>query len=106
MNDFEAAARGQRATQAKEFIDPILADIRGQYMERIAQVASTELDPRVRTDKLTALSVALRILNAMREGVDAVIEDGRMAEKNIIKVENIERMGTHKRRLFDIAPSR
>jgi hypothetical protein len=29
-----------------------------------------------------------------------------MAEKNIIKVENIERMGTHKRRLFDIAPSR
>ncbi len=106
MNDFEQAAKGQRATQAKEFIDPILADIRGQYMERMAQVASTELDPKTRTDKLTSLSVALRILNAMREGIDVIIQDGVMAEKSIIKVENIERMGTHKRRLFDIAPSR
>jgi hypothetical protein len=106
MNDFEAAARGQRATQAKEFIDPILADIRGQYMERIAQIASTELDPKKRTDALTSLSVALRILNAMREGIDTIIQDGVMAEKSIIKVENIERMGPHKRRLFDIAPTR
>ena len=106
MNEFEAAARGQRATQAKEFIDPILADIRGQYMERIAQIASTELDPAKRTNAITALSTGLRIVNAMREGIDTIIQDGVMAEKSIIKVENIERMGTHKRRLFDIAPSR
>ena len=106
MNDFEAAARGQRASQAKEFIDPILSDIRGQYMERMAQIASTELDPRKRTDAITALSTGLRIVNAMREGIEAIVQDGVMAEKSIIKVENIERMGTHKRRLFAIAPSR
>lgn len=106
MNEFEAAARGQRATQAKEFIDPILSDIRGQYMERIAQIASTELDPRKRTDAITALSTGLRIVNAMREGIDTAIQDGVMAEKSILKVENIERMSPSKRRLFDIAPSR
>lgn len=106
MNEFEAAAKGQRASQAKEFIDPILADIRGQYMERMAQIASTELDPVKRTNAITSLATGLRIVNAMREGIDAIILDGVMAEKSIIKVENIERMGTHKRRLFDIAPTR
>ena len=104
MNDFEQAARGQRAAQAAEFIGPILADVRGSYMDRIVEIAATELDPKSRTEKLTALSIALRILDNVDAGLTAVMRDGEMAEKNIIKVENVERMGVHKRRIFDIAP--
>lgn len=104
MNDFETAARGQRAEQAREFIGPSFESQRDEFARRIVEIATTELDPKVRAEKITSLSFALRILANVQSAVDAAIMDGHMAEKNIIKVENIEKMGTHKRRLFDIAP--
>lgn len=106
MTDFEIAARGQRAEQAKEFIGPILDDIAASYMARIAEIATTELSAAKRSDKLTALSVALKITNNIRSGLTAAIQDGEMAQKSILKSESIERMSAHKRRLFEIAPSR
>ena len=106
MNEFEASARGQRAQQASEFIGPILDDIRASYMVRIADIAVKELNPAKRTEAITALSIALRILNNVDTGLAAIIRDGQMAENNILKVETVEKMGAHKRRLFDIAPQR
>jgi len=104
MNDAEAVARGQRAEQAKEFIGPILDDIRGAYADRIVEIASRELDPKTRTDKLTALSTALRILENLSDGLEAIVRDGMVAESNLIKVENIERMTPGRRKLLGIVP--
>ena len=104
MTEFEIVAKGQRAQQAEEFIGPILDDIRASYADRIVEIASKELDPKVRTDKLTALSTALRILDNLSNGLDAVIRDGEVAEKNIIKVENIEKLSPGRKRLLGIVP--
>ena len=104
MNDFEAVARGQRAQQAEEFIGPILDDVRAAYAERIVEIASKELDPKARTDKLTALSTAMRILDNVSNGLGAIIRDGEVAEGNLIRVENIEKLSPGRKRLLGIVP--
>lgn len=102
----EAAARGQRASLCGEFITPILTDTRNGYLERIADIAATELNPKVRAEKITALSIALKVLTNLDNGLNAAIEAGRVAEKSLIKSDEIERMGSERRRLFDIVPVR
>lgn len=106
MTDPEIAARGQRAEQFKgEFLDPILTGMRDEYVRRIADVATKELDPKVRADKITALSVALRVVDNVTSGIDTAIQDGFMAQKNLMKAEEIEQMGPTRRKLFSIAPT-
>jgi hypothetical protein len=102
----EAAARGQRAALCNEFIGPILDETRQGYLSRIAEIAATELNPRVRTEKITALSIALKVTNNLRNGLDAAIEAGRVAEKSLIRSDEVERMGKEQRRIFDIVPLR
>lgn len=102
----ETAARGQRAALCNEFIAPILTETRDGYLSRIAEIAVAELNPKSRTEKITALSIALKVLNNLTNGLNAVIEAGQLAEKNIIRSDQIERMGSEKRRLFDIVPTR
>jgi cell division protein FtsL len=48
MSDAQAAARGQRAALCGEFITPILEETRNGYLSRIAEIAATELNPKVR----------------------------------------------------------
>lgn len=100
----DAAARGQRAALCNEFIGPILKDIRGGYLERIAEIAATELGPKTRAEKITALSIALKVLGNVENGLNAAIEAGRVAERSALKAHEIERMGAHERRLMDIVP--
>lgn len=105
MTDAENAARGIRAEQLRaEFLDPLLGDIRNAYAARIVDVASRELDPVKRAQAITSLSVAVRILDNIEDGINAHIHDGKAAEKDMLKVETIERMSDPKRRLFGIAP--
>ena len=106
MNDFEAAARGQRASLAGEFIGPVLADHRNAYLARIAEIATTELDANNRADKLTALSLALKMVSAIETGIATAVQDGEMAQSKILQAESIEKMSVHKRRLLNIAPLR
>ena len=100
----EAAARGQRASLCNEFIGPILKDTRSGYMERIAEIAATELNPKSRSEKITALSIALKVLGNVENGLNAAIEAGKVAEQSLIKADRIERMGREDRRLLDIVP--
>ena len=100
----ETAARGQRAELCNEFIGPIIRDIREGYMTRLAEIAATELNPNKRRDKITALSVALKVLGNIENGLNATIESGRVAQASILKADQIERMGVHERRLMDIVP--
>jgi hypothetical protein len=105
MTEAQAAARGIRARDYRdEFLGPILDDMRAAYANRIVEIASKEHDPKARADKLTSLSVALRILENIAGGIDAAIMDGEIAEKNMLKVEHIEKMSAPQRRIFNIAP--
>ena len=102
----EAAARGQRAALCGEFISPILEETRSGYLSRMAEIAATELNPKVRAEKITALSIALKVLTNLTNGLQSAIEAGELAQKNLIRSDEIERMGAEKRRLFDIVPLR
>jgi hypothetical protein len=105
MTDFETAARGQRAALCDEFIGPNLREIKAGYLARMADVAATELDPKKRAEKITALSIALKVVGNLENGLNAAIESGRLAEKSIIKAESIEKLGAERRRVFDLVPS-
>src|SRR5690349_15686981 len=94
----ETAARGQRAALCNEFIRPILDQTRDGYLSRIAEIASTELNPKTRSEKITALSIAMKVLANLTNGLDAAIEAGKIAEKSLIKSDEIERMGRESRR--------
>src|SRR4051812_24617103 len=104
--DGKAAARGQRAALCGEFITPILDDTRNGYLARIAEIAATELNPKVRTEKITALSIALKVLGNLTNGLNSAIEAGRVAERSLIKSDEIERLGREQRRIFDIVGGR
>lgn len=105
MNESERIARAQRADAAyKEFFEPMLDELRNAYGDRIVEVATTELSRDRRTDKLTALSLAHKIVTTLDEGMKATIADGEMAMRERIKAEKIEMMSAPQRRLLGIAP--
>lgn len=100
----ETAARGQRAELCNEFVAPILKEVRDGYLSRIADIAATELNPKVRSEKITALSIAMKVLGNVENGLNNAIEAGRVAQQSILKADNIERMGREDRRLLDMIP--
>ena len=94
------ADRAQRAWD--EFFSPMFAELRSAYSERIAEVATTDLAPRSRADKITALSHALKILANLEGGMLETIRDGELAQAEQLRVEKIEQMTAPKRRLLNI----
>jgi flagellar biosynthesis/type III secretory pathway ATPase len=106
MTDRETAARGQRAELCAEFISPILVEVRSGYLSRIAEIASTELNPKVRAEKITALSIAMKVLGNVTNGLKSAIDAGELAQKNLMRNDEIERLGREQRRIFDLVPLR
>ena len=106
MSNPDAAARGQRASLCQEFIGPVLEETRNSYLARIAEVAATELDAKVRADKITALSIALKVTANLTNALDSAIKAGELAERHLIRADEIERMGREQRRLFGLVPAR
>jgi hypothetical protein len=105
ISDAEARARGERAqTLRDEFLAPILGEIRDSYAQRIVEVATKELDPKRRTEAVTSLSVAIRVLDNIESGLNAFIHDGEVAAKSQLRAERIEKMPHGQRRLLSIAP--
>lgn len=100
----DAAARGHRAALCSEFIGPILKATREGYLERIAEIAATELGPKTRAEKITALSIALKVLGNLENGLNAAIEAGKVAQRSLLNTDKIERMASADRRLLDIVP--
>lgn len=104
MTDAQRAERGRRAQMAwDEFIHPIITETRNVYGDRLVEIASTELDRDKRTDKLTALSTALRILEQVEAGLHSVIVDGGMAHQSRLKAQEIEKLSPAKRRFLNMA---
>jgi hypothetical protein len=109
MNDDRIARLGQdlaRATRAQaawdEFFEPMIAELSDEYTARMAEVATTELNSAKRSDKITALSHALKITATLKGGMMAIIKDGEAAQKELARFDNIERMTAPQRRLLKI----
>jgi len=99
----ERIARAQRAeTFWGEFLEPMLTNMRSEYMGRISDVAATELAVAARTDKLTTLSQALRILDNIEGGMREAIRDGEIARQEKLRAEKIEQMSDAQQRLLRI----
>jgi hypothetical protein len=95
-----SADRAQRAWD--EFFEPMIEAMLGEYQARMVEVANTELNPRKRADKITALSNAIRIAQNLKGGMLETIRDGELAQAEQLRVEKIEKMTAPKRRLLNI----
>jgi hypothetical protein len=88
----------------EEFFAPMIAELKAAYTERLAEVANTELNPRKRSDKVTALANALKIVGTLESGMLETIRDGELAKQEQLRAEKIEQMAPSARRLLNIAP--
>ena len=97
-------ARAHRAQSAlDEFLTALFAELRDEYTARISHVATTELHPTTRSEAITALSVALKVVDSLQAGMTEVIRDGELAKRDKLKSERIEGMTDAKQRLLRIA---
>lgn len=97
-----------RATRAKmaldEFFAPVVDDMRAEYMSRLLSVSTGELRRNERSDKQTALSTALKLLDNFSASLAAIIQDGDVAKAELAKKERRLDLTPARRRLLDIAP--
>ena len=105
MTEIERIARAQRAQNAwDEFFAPMVGELKSAYIERLAEVANTELSRDKRADKITALSNALKILSTLESGMMEIIRDGELARAGKLRTEKVEKMTAPQRRLLGMAP--
>ena len=101
MTPRDRNARGVRAKAAlDEFVKPLFEDVRAEYARRITDIATTELNPETRRDKITALSVALKVIDQIEGGLKGYMLDGEQAAKEILKADKLEKMPAPRRRLL------
>lgn len=99
----ESLARATRAKAAwDEFFEPMIAELSDEYSQRMVVVATTELNPAKRANKITALSHALKITATLKGGMLAIIQDGETSQKELARFDNIERMTQPQKRLLRI----
>jgi hypothetical protein len=107
VTEAQRIARAHRAQGAwDEFFAPMLTEIKNAYSERIVEIANTELSRDKRSDKITALSNALKVVAALEGGMLEVIRDGELARADKLRAEKVEKMTAPQRRLLGIAPQR
>lgn len=103
MTAQERIAKAFRAQQAfDEFFAPMLANLREEYTSRLVDVANSELHPTNRSDKITALSNALKVVGMLEAGMREAIRDGDLAKADKLRAEKIEKMSDAQQRLLKI----
>jgi hypothetical protein len=104
MTPEQRIARAHNAQRAwDEFVAPVLTKMRETYADRIVEIAATELSRDKRTDKITALSNVVRILDQVEAGMREAIRDGDVANAEKLRADKIEGMTAPKRRLLGMA---
>jgi transcriptional antiterminator Rof (Rho-off) len=105
MTTDQRIARANRAQMAwDEFMAIQIEDMIGEYTARIVEIANSELSRDKRTDKITALSHAIRITENIRDGLLEAIRDGDVAKQEKLRADKIEGMTKPQRRLLGVAP--
>lgn len=105
MTDAQKVARGQRAEKClEEFVTPEFDYARRHYLDRIVEIAASELNPKTREEKITTLSLAIRVLDEVESGIARVFKEGEHVRAQLIKAERLEELTDPQRRLLAIAP--
>jgi hypothetical protein len=105
LTDAQRVARGHRARQClDEFVTPEFSYARQVYLARMADVAATELHPQLRADKLTTLSLAVRVLDEVERSISGVMHEGEHVRAEMIRAEKLESLTDAQQRLLRIAP--
>lgn len=105
MTPEQRIARAGNAQRAwDEFVAPVVTEMRETYAARIVEIAAAELSRDKRSDKITALSNAVRILGQIEAGMKEAIRDGDVARVEKLRTGKIEALTEPKRRLLGIAP--
>lgn len=105
MTEAERIARANRAQAAlDEFLAPILDEVEQTYLKRLREVSTTDYGLKSRSDKQTALSFALSVVDAVRSGMSEVILDGKVARDSQLRAERMETMTDPQKRLLGLTP--
>jgi hypothetical protein len=98
-------ARAERADAAwVEFFGPMITELKAEYSSRLVEVANSELSRDKRSDKITALSNAMKILATLEGGMREIIRDGELALVEKVRADKVEGMTAPQRKLLGIAP--
>lgn len=107
MNEAHRIGRAHRAQAAlDEFLTPMFDALEAEYTARMIEIANTELSRERRTDKITALALALKIVRTTRSGMNEYVRDGELARDSKLRAQSVEKMTAPQRRLFAIGPQR
>lgn len=88
--------RAQRAAAARdEFIAPACEAIRAEYLAALTRIAASE---PWETAKITKLSIALRVIDAVRQHVEAAVASAAPAAIDKARAHQIEKLPEAKRR--------
>lgn len=93
---------GQQAERAMEqFLAPAFDAVAKAYTDRLSEIASSE--PWA-SDKIVKLALANRVLREVRNQIEAVIADGRVAADLKAKAKKIDAIPIERRRLMGMLP--
>lgn len=92
--------RSRRAGEAlNEFVNPAFEHAHDTYLGRMKELVSRE---PWETGKITALVTAMRVLEVVHSDMAALIHDGDVANRDLIRVEKIASIPEAKRRLLGL----
>lgn len=96
MTDEERRARSHRANSLMdEFLSPIVEELHAEYLSAVTQLAANE--PWA-VEKITKLSVALRVVSKVEQQIRAIVQDGEHAAGRISRAQEIAKMPAARRR--------
>jgi hypothetical protein len=78
----------------------MFTDLRAEYLNRMASEAASELNVQRRSDKVTALAQALRVVDNLEAGMREAIRDGELARQEKLRADKIMQMTDAQQRLL------
>ncbi len=94
----DRVGRSERAAAAiAEFITPAFDELRADYIEALATAAAKALDDNLRSN-IEKMALAIKVLDAVRSSVEAIVADGKVAQHQISASEQINRLRPEQQR--------
>lgn len=100
MTVYDRASDGARAkTALDEFLTPAFAAVEASYATRLTDLAAEQ---PWEAGKITKLATALKIARTVRAQIEAIVADGKLAQQEIGRAAQIEKIPTAKRNMLGL----
>jgi hypothetical protein len=98
MTPADRATRGDRARAAlREFVDEAFTVAMADYQARLIEIAA---EKPWETEKIAKLATAFKIARTVKAQIEALVADGDMAQKDMSRAAQIERIRADKRTIL------